>query len=142
MTITSASPSIAKGGNTVLTCTANALFGAEITWKKGSNVLSTGGIYEVGTATTLNDITNLKVTKSLKIIAAASTVVATFQNCILTSPSQGLAECRQSYGCSAVNGGVSSSAKSSTIEVKVTGLQGDNKYELRVLVQNGVFYSV
>ena len=125
-----------------MSCTANALPGAEITWKKGSNVLSTGGIYEVGTATYSNDNTNFKVTKSLKIIAAASTVVATFQHCMLTSPSQSLAECKQSYRCSSVNGGVSSSAKSSAIEVKVTGLQGDNKYVLRVLVHHCVFHSV
>ena len=109
-----------------MSCTANALFGAEITWKKGSNVFLTGGIYEVGTATYSNDNTNFKITRSLKITASASTVVATFQNCMLTSPSQSLAECKQSYECSAVNGGVSSSAKSSTIEVTVTGFQGRN----------------
>ena len=111
-----------------MSCTAKALPGAEITWKKGSNVLSTGGIYEVGTATYSNDNTNFKVAMTLKIIAAASTVVATFQNCMLTASSQSLAECKQSYQCSAVNGGVSSSARSSTTEVTVTGFQGKRRF--------------
>jgi len=123
VTITPASPSVAKGGNTVLTCTANALFGAEISWKKGSSVVSTGGIYVVGAATYSNDSTNFKVAKTLKITATAATVLTSFQNCMLTASSQSLAECKQSYECSAVNGGVSSSAKSSTTEVTVTGFQ-------------------
>ena len=112
-----------------MSCTANALPGADMTWKKGSTVLSTGGMYEVGSATYSNDSTNFKVAMTLKITATTSTVVTSFQNCLLVSPSQGLAECRQSYECSAVNGGVSSSAKSSTIEVKVNGLQGKNRVD-------------
>ena len=125
-----------------MSCTANALPGAEITWKKGSNVLSTGGIYEIGTATYSNDNINFKVAMTLKITATASTVVATFQNCMLTSSSQGLAECKQSYECSVVNGGVSSSARSSTTEVTVTGflwnllnigaLKDQNKFDFQV----------
>ena len=58
-----------------MSCTANALPGAEITWKKGSNVLSTGGIYEIGTATYSNDNINFKVAMTLKITATASTAV-------------------------------------------------------------------
>jgi len=123
VTIAPASPSIAKGRNTVLTCTANALPGAEMTWKKGSNVLSTGGIYEVGTATYSNDNTNFKIAMTLKITATAATVLTSFQNCMLTASSQSLAECKQSYECSAVIGGVSSSARSNTTEVTITGFQ-------------------
>ena len=112
-----------------MTCTANALFGAEISWKKGSSVLSTGGIYVVGAATYSKDSINFKVAMTLKITAAALTVVATFQNCMLTASSQSLAECKQSYECSAVNGAVSSSAKSSTTEVTVTGFQGERRFD-------------
>ena len=108
-----------------MTCTANALFGAEISWKKASSVLSTGGIFVVGAPTYSNDSTNFKVAMTLEITATASTVLETFQICMLTASSQSLAECKQSYECSAVNGGVSSSSKSSTTEVTVTGFQGE-----------------
>ena len=113
-----------------MSCTAKALPGAEITWKKGSNVLSTGGIYEVGTATYSNDNTNFKVAITLTITATVATVLTTFQNCMLTASSQSLAECKQSYECSAVNGGVSSSARSSSTEVTVTGFQGERRFDL------------
>ena len=124
VTITPSSPSTAKDGVVTLSCTANALPGAEMTWKKGSTVLITNGVYEVGTTTFSNDNINYQATMTLKITATTSYVVSSFQNCIVTDSSLGLAECKQSYECSVLNGGLTSTARSNTMEVTVTGFQG------------------
>ena len=124
VTITPSSPSTAKNGVVTLSCTANALPGVEMTWKNGSTVLATSGVYEVGTATFSNDNINYQATMTLKITATTSYVVSSFQNCTVTNFSRALAECKQSYECSVLNGGLSSTAGSNTVEVTVTGLQG------------------
>ena len=124
VTITPSSPSTAKNGVVTLSCTANALPGVEMTWKKGSTVLITSGVYEVGTTTFSNDNINYQATTTLKITATTSYVASSFQNCIVTDSSLGLAECKQSYECSVLNGGLTNTARSKTMEVTVTGFQG------------------
>ena len=124
VTITPSSPSIAKDGAVTLNCTANALPGVEMTWKKGATALTTSVIYEVGATTFSNDNTNYIGTKTLNITATASYVASSFQNCTITDSSSGLAECKQDYECSALNGGLNGTARSNTIEVTVTGFQG------------------
>ena len=124
VTIRPSSPSTAKDGVVTLSCTANALPGVEMTWKKGSTVLITSGVYEVGTTTFSNDNINYQATMTLKITATTSYVVSSFQNCTVVNFSTGSVECKQSYECSALNGGLTSTARSNTMEVTVTGVQG------------------
>ena len=124
VTITPSSPSTAKDGVVTLNCTANALPGVEMTWKKGSTALTTSGVYEVGTATFSNDNVNYQGTKTLNITATGSYVASSFQSCNVTDASLGLAECKQDYECSVVNGGLSSTARNGTVSITVTGLQG------------------
>ena len=124
VTITPSSPSTVKNGVVTLSCTANALPGVEMTWKKGSTVLTTSGVYEVGTATFSTDNINFKATMTLKITATTSYVVSSFQNCNIADFLHGFVECKQSYECSVLNGGLTITARSKTMEVKVIGLQG------------------
>ena len=124
VTITPSSLSLAKDGAVSLNCTANALPGVEMTWKKGATALTTSGVYEVGMTTLSNDITNYMGTKTLNITATGSYVASSFQNCTITDSSSGLAECKQDYECSVSNGGISSTTRNKTVEITVTGLQG------------------
>ena len=140
VTITPANPSIAKGGDVTLSCNANALPGAQITWKKGTVALATIGVYEVGTVAFSNDNNNYKLAMTLKITATASYIASSFQSCSVTDSSQGSTECKQSYECSASYGGISSSLKSTTTEVTVTGLQG--MIELDLICCSRIFSSL
>ena len=122
--ITPANPSIVKGGDVTLSCNANALPGAEIAWKKGTVALTTRDVYEVGAPTFSNDNNNYNLTMTLKITATTSYVASSFETCTVTHYLLGSTECKQTYECSVSNGGISSSLKSKTTEVAVTGLQG------------------
>ena len=124
LTITPANPLIVKGGHVTLSCNANSLPGAEMAWKKGIVALTTRDVYEVGTVAFSNDNSNYKVAMTLKIAATASYIASSFQSCAVTDSSLGATECKQTYECSASYGGISSSLKSKTTEVTVTGLQG------------------
>ena len=139
VTITPANPSIVKGGHVTLSCNANALPGAQITWKKGTVALTTRGVYEVGAVSFSNDNINYIVAKTLKITATASYVASSFQTCVVTDFAQGSTECKQNYECSASNGGTSSSLKSTTTQVTVIGLQG--KLEMNVVVSWQRYFS-
>ena len=124
VTITPASPSIVKGGVVTLSCKANSLPGAEVTWKEGTVALTTRDVYEVGAPTFSNDNNNYKLAMTLKITANTSYVASSFETCTVTDYAQGSTECKLRYECLVSNGGVNSSLKSETIEVTVTGLQG------------------
>ena len=137
VTITPADPSIMKGRDVTLSCNANALPGAQITWKKGTVALTTIGVYEVGTVAFSNDTSNYKVAMTLKIAGTASYVASSFQSCAVTDSSLGSTECKQTYECSVSNGGISSSLKSKTTEVTVTGLQG--MIELDLICCSSIF---
>ena len=133
--ITPSSPSTVKNGIVTLSCTANAFPGVEMAWKKGSTVLITSGVYEVGITTFSNDNINYKATTTLKITATTSYVVSSFQNCIVTDSLLGLAECKQSYDCSGWNSGLTITARSTRMEVTVTGFQGLSREEICLLLQ-------
>ena len=96
-----------------------------MSWKKGSTVLSTSGVYVVGSATPSNDNVKYEVSMTLKITATTGYVTTSFASCVVTSSAQGSAECKQSYECAALYDSLPSSAKSSTMEVTVLGLQGN-----------------
>ena len=113
-----------KEGDVTLSCNANALPGAEMTWKKGTVALTTRDVYKVETPTFSIDNTIYKATMTLKITANTSYVVSSFETCIVTDYSQGSTECKQSYKCTVSNGGVSSPSINTTKEVTIIGLQG------------------
>lgn len=125
VTITPSSPSVAKGGELTLTCTAHAYPGfLSLNWKNETNVISTKDIYEVGSVTVSNDARTYHVSSTLKLTATESYVATAFQTCSVTDQSQGLVQCKHTYDCSASYDSLPSSLKSSPIEVTVTGLQG------------------
>ena len=95
-----------------------------MTWRKGTVALTTRDVYEVGTLTFSNGSNNYNVAMTLKIAATASYIASSFQSCAVTDYSLGSTECKQTYECLASYGGISSSLKSKTTEVTVTGLQG------------------
>ena len=125
VTITPSSPSTAKNGDVTLTCTANALPGVGLSWKKGSTVLTTGSVYVVGAATHSSDNVKYEVSMTLKITATTAYVTTSFASCVVTNFAQGSVECKQSYECAASYDSLPSSAKRSTMQVTVTGLQGN-----------------
>ena len=96
-----------------------------MSWKKGSTVLSTSGVYEVGAATPSNDNVKYEVSMTLKITATTAYVITSFASCVVTNSVQGSAECKQSYECAASYDNLTSSAKTNTKEVRVTGLHGN-----------------
>ena len=125
VTITPSSPTTAKNDDVTLTCTANALPGVGLSWKKGSTVLSTSGVYVVGAATHSSDNVKYEVSMTLKITATTAHVTTSFTSCVVTNSAQGSVECKQNYECAAAYDSLPSSAKSSTMEVTVTGFQGN-----------------
>ena len=96
-----------------------------MSWKKGSTVLSTSGVHEVGAATPSNDNVKYEVSMTLKVTATTAYVITSFASCVVTNSVSGSAECKQSYECAASYDNLTSSAKSELKEVTVTGLHGN-----------------
>lgn len=124
VTVTPSFPSVAKGGQITLTCTANGYPGASIMWKKGVSALTTGGIYEVGPAFSSNDNVNFQMKMTLKLTPTVSYLSSSFESCSVSDQASGSVECKQRYDCSALYGSVSSSSKSKDVQLTVTGLKG------------------
>ncbi|XP_065069850.1 receptor-type tyrosine-protein phosphatase S-like isoform X1 [Rhopilema esculentum] len=122
ISIVPSSPSLARDGEVTLTCTVAAQPGVEAAWKNGSNTLTSTGIYQVGNNAVTNENINGETTKTLKITATPYTVANSFTSCTVTDSAQGLVQCKHTFGCSAMYPGISSTSKSGTVEVTVTGL--------------------
>ncbi|XP_065069554.1 uncharacterized protein LOC135694661 isoform X2 [Rhopilema esculentum] len=122
ISIVPSSPSIARNGEVALTCTVAAQPGIEAAWKNGSNTLTSTGIYQVGNDAVTNENINGETTKTLKITATPNNVINSFAICTITDFAQGLVQCKHTFGCSAMYPGISSTSKSGTVEVTVTGL--------------------
>ena len=125
VTIAPPNQSIVKNGDVTLTCTANALPGVGLSWKKGSTILSTSGVYVVGARTPLSDNAKYEVSMKLKITATTAYVTMSFASCTITNSTLGSAICKHSYECAASYNNLPISTKSSAIEVTVTGIQGN-----------------
>ena len=124
ISIAPSSPSLVRNGKITLTCTVAAQPGVEAAWKNGSNTLTSTGIYQVGNDVVTNENINGETTKTLKITATPNSVINSFSTCTVTDSAQGFVECKHTLGCSAMYPGISSTSKSSTVNVIVTGLLG------------------
>ncbi|XP_065069552.1 receptor-type tyrosine-protein phosphatase S-like isoform X2 [Rhopilema esculentum] len=122
ISIVPSSPSLARDGEVTLTCTVAAQPGIEAAWKNGSNILTSTGIYQVGNDAVTNENINGETTKTLKITATPNSVINSFSTCTVTDFAQGFVQCKHTFGCSAMYPGISSTSKSGTVEVTVTGL--------------------
>ena len=118
------SPSLARNGEVTLTCTVAAQPGVEAAWKNGSSTLTSTGIYQVGNDAVTNENINGETTKILKITATPNSIINSFSTCTVTDSAKGFVQCKHSFGCSAMYPGISSTSKSGTVEVTVTGLLG------------------
>ncbi|XP_065069562.1 receptor-type tyrosine-protein phosphatase S-like [Rhopilema esculentum] len=122
ISIAPSSPSFARNGELTLTCKVAAQPGVEAVWKNRSNTLTSTGFYQVGNNAVTNENINGETTKTLKITATPNSVIYSFENCTVTDSAQGFVQCKHTFGCSAMYPGISSTSKSSNVNVTVTGL--------------------